>query len=734
MNPSFFGLLWTIRAWLSAVVVATALPLVLATARNFEYEYWLLATALFGLGSIAIGCLGTAGKANSRAHPVLPRLALSLAPRLTLSLALPLLALALAALWRQLLACPCAVGEFWLWWLWQFAPSALGFFALAGLLSAWRQQGSGPWLSAGAGLAIALAPLVLLWLFPQKRLLSLLIGYIHGPIYDRLIPFTEVQQGLRLGQGLIAIALIACLGLSRQRLTAAFALGLALSTAITAVAPSTGHGHSSLRRELSGAIDRDGLTLWYAPGTISQTRLTELADEAAFHVADLKAKLALQPDHVAIYVYPDRQTKKAWFGGLTTDITDVVSPSIHITADRFPHGTLRHELVHALAARDGFFGLGFHPNMAITEGLAVYHAPRQSRYDLDTEAATITRKFWQGDVAGLFGPAFWAYSGARAYRVAGSVLGYLTRRYGSAAVLRLYGGASFAAAFGKDRDQVVADWLAMLAERYDPALDDVLSRRYAYGGVLADTCPHSKASARQARSAAPDAKHWWQLRAGDWRPPAASPGHPGLRLIPAAKLSPARLAKLDQQLSTLLNESDPLPAGLRLRLLLRLASVQALLGAPSAEAAGQSKALAAAKAMPGIKPPGLARLIAILELLVAQQTEGSTANIHRFLLSGDAAQLTGSEGAEDFATAYLRLRNTTVAHCPKVVLPPGQPYVLIRAWYQQQLACLYRNKGPGPAALAALKAWQHEAPKGSEDARALAIEAALVAAVAGGSR
>ena len=35
---------------------------------------------------------------------------------------------------------------------------------------------------------------------------------------------------------------------------------------------------------------------------------------------------------IDIYAYPDARLKKLWFGGGATDVTDVVTPGVHITA------------------------------------------------------------------------------------------------------------------------------------------------------------------------------------------------------------------------------------------------------------------------------------------------------------------------------------------------------------------------------------------------------------------
>ena len=62
---------------------------------------------------------------------------------------------------------------------------------------------------------------------------------------------------------------------------------------------------------------------------------------------------------------------------------------IHTTLSESQHSTIRHELVHALASFDSYLSLGFHPNIAITEGLAVALAPEDRLLSLDDASASL---------------------------------------------------------------------------------------------------------------------------------------------------------------------------------------------------------------------------------------------------------------------------------------------------------------------------------------------------------
>src|SRR5262249_264444 len=154
---------------------------------------------------------------------------------------------------------------------------------------------------------------------------------------------------------------------------------------------------------LFGALPGDGFTIRYRPtprkgepegGTLRAALEAETTGEKAASAAETGVPLKIQRLHrdaqfhvnelrklwgaagqngpqVEMYVCQWDDGKKVWFGGGSTDVTDVYTPTVHITGEAWPPPTLRHELVHALASGVAYHGLGFHPNMAFTEGLAV---------------------------------------------------------------------------------------------------------------------------------------------------------------------------------------------------------------------------------------------------------------------------------------------------------------------------------------------------------------------------
>ncbi len=260
-----------------------------------------------------------------------------------------------------------------------------------------------------------------------------------------------------------------------------------ISLAMSGPYGSIHHGLPALKRLLPLKVEGDHFTLHVAEQ--NHAYALRLAREASFHISELTRELKISAPHVFIFVYPDERSKKLWFGAGSTDVTDVVTPSIHIVAEGYPHPTLRHELVHALTSDIAFFGLGFHPNLALTEGLAVALAPGFAPLDLDERAATLFHTGKALSLDALMSPLFWRESGERAYSQAGSLIRYLISEFGVEWVMEVYRGVTptnLEDAFTKWQTHVVASY---------PKDSKNLARQTLFQrpSVLDDTCPHSRA-------------------------------------------------------------------------------------------------------------------------------------------------------------------------------------------------------------------------------------------------
>ncbi|MCX6126422.1 MAG: hypothetical protein NTV34_16940, partial [Proteobacteria bacterium] len=196
-----------------------------------------------------------------------------------------------------------------------------------------------------------------------------------------------------------------------------------------------------------------------------------------------------------------KDLKKLYFGGGATDVTDVWTPSVHITADQAPHATLRHELVHAISSEFGWHGLGFHPNIALTEGLAVALAPPGERLSIHSLSASLLQSGKISSLEELFSPlGFWSQSGPRAYTVAGSFLQFLFEQAGAESVRKIYSGTNFLAATGHTLPYWSSKWRKFIDTQFDPKLTMQSEALFRSKGLLREKCPHTKADLQRPRS------------------------------------------------------------------------------------------------------------------------------------------------------------------------------------------------------------------------------------------
>jgi hypothetical protein len=354
--------------------------------------------------------------------------------------------------------------------------------------------------------SLALLTALTMWFFPQKRALSAVLGFLHGPIYDRWIP---VDYGVvlgRAGHGLIGIAL---LGLGIGYFTARCRgfmsiLALGISARLMALGYDTaGHGAWFLDRAMPEVIHGENIDLHYLRrGTKDQALAERLAQDAAFHVREINSVLGAEITRpIAIYAYPDPEKKKLLFGGGNTDVTDVWTPTIHIGLESSPHPTLRHELVHALASFVSWHGIGFHPNMLITEGLAMALAPVDSSLDYDDVSASMLKTGRVTSLESLFSPlGFWSASGARSYMIAGSFLRWLMTHYGGGAVRDLYMGQSLGAVTRDNPVDVLEKWSQAISAGYQEKNNLIVEQYTRDPGVFEEICPHTTEDLARSRS------------------------------------------------------------------------------------------------------------------------------------------------------------------------------------------------------------------------------------------
>ncbi len=472
------------------------IPLGLPSARNLEYEYSLI------LANLAVIMLPLAGLffLESKASRDFGW------RNFFVMLSCPIFMTLPGLIFFRLGFCGCSEPGFFFWMILQVYPAALlgvgGFM----LICQRRKEGASVKIVFGVILALIVMSLLALWFFPQKRIISPALGFLHGPIYDRWIPVDSGVVFGRLCDGLLGLVIMLAVQMriklnSKRFLTALCTILLVRAQVF--FAPSGGHGFWALDRVLSSEIKGVDVSLRYARSSSSddQRALTLLRD-AEFYVSEIKRDLGAEISNpIKIYAYKNEDQKKALFGGGDTDVADVWTPSVHVELSESPHPTLRHELVHAVASFVSWFDIGFHPNMMFTEGLAMALAPIDQETDFDIISASLLKSGRLKQPENLLNPiGFWSESGGPAYLAAGSFLRWMVRQYGREAIKKIYSGVSVKSAVGVAEVEVFKAWQQQIMGKYNASKDLIVEKFARDPGVLNDFCPHSIVDMMRPRS------------------------------------------------------------------------------------------------------------------------------------------------------------------------------------------------------------------------------------------
>ncbi|MBP9706725.1 MAG: hypothetical protein KBD78_03720 [Oligoflexales bacterium] len=482
--------MWNIICRVLLIIFCACAPLSFQVSRNFEYEYSLILSYVLILFFPPIDAYILRRNSGSLAAKNLCWFFFGL-----ILLALP----SIAAFFFD--ACHCSQTGFLFWYILLVPTAWLLALFLTTYYQAKLQKTSSfkkiVLIHLVLNLFVFISLLALIYVFPQKRINGLFYGFLHGPIYDYLIEVDTEIVAARCIYFLYAALLLFIVTKKKELTIKSIALlffVLILINIAFQFFSSLGVGQTLLQSRLKAKIEGEGFTLFYSGDEAKKSDYHKLAQEAEFHIHELRQSLNIK-NHasIGIYVYPDARSKKLWFGGGGTDVADVFTPTIHINLETLPHSSLRHELVHALSAEFAFGGLGFHPNMSITEGLANVLAPRMRYVGVHESAHAILKKEPEKDLSRLFGFGFWLEAGAQSYSLAESFLSYLIMKFGPEALLAIYSGESLIDVTKISLEENLIEWKSYLNKNvFDGNLSAYANTLYHSKGVFGDVCPHSR--------------------------------------------------------------------------------------------------------------------------------------------------------------------------------------------------------------------------------------------------
>ena len=267
------------------------------------------------------------------------------------------------------------------------------------------------------------------------------------PLNDAPRAKGKLVHGAELAGVFVLVAIVAGIYLMSEK------LGLASTQA-------------SVEERLGGRIETKHFVILYPANFVDEGRARQLAQLHEFYFAKLVQELrvvSVKKIHSFLYASPDQ--KGRLIGAGRTNIAKPWLWQLHLNLGDV-ETSLKHELVHVLAADFGFPLVRVGLNPGLIEGLAT--AVERVQYEESTHrvAAQILSVGIYPNMERLFSFSGFAgtYPGV-SYSLAGSFCRFLIDQYGIRRFKRLYRSGDFRSAYNRDLAVLLAEWRAHL-ERY----------------------------------------------------------------------------------------------------------------------------------------------------------------------------------------------------------------------------------------------------------------------------
>ncbi|HEX5057828.1 MAG TPA: hypothetical protein VFV99_00650 [Kofleriaceae bacterium] len=267
-----------------------------------------------------------------------------------------------------------------------------------------------------------------------------------------------------------------------------------------------------IEAELGGRIETPHFIIHYARTPEIERDIALVAADHEFRYAQVVAQIGVAPPgKIRSFLFASRDQKARWIGAKDVEMAKPWRREIYLEHRGFPHGSLRHEIAHAVASAfgDPMFGVAARrvagvPVMVspgLIEGLAVA-LDWPAGYDRLTPHEAVRAMQAMGltpSIRELLSLGFLTVSSARSYTTAGSFMRYLLDTYGAPMLRELYrSGGDFDRVYGKSAGALETEWRTMISSITLPP-DEIegTRERFRAGSVFARPCPHANAARRE---------------------------------------------------------------------------------------------------------------------------------------------------------------------------------------------------------------------------------------------
>ncbi len=230
-------------------------------------------------------------------------------------------------------------------------------------------------------------------------------------------------------------------------------------------------GRGVLKRTLSATAETEHFRIHFAPGSPVEVHLPRLAVELESSRQQITGWLGIDPKwKVDAWIHPDPGTLFELTGARGFQFAAPWHHEFHGVLARGRVSTLRHELVHVLAADLGAPPFHASIDMGLTEGLATALDEGYARIpEAHAQIAAAAAAGQVPDASELFSILDFAGTNMDiAYRSSASFVGWLLLTEGPAAVRKAYAWGRFGPATGRSIDDLDAGWRTFLAQQVHP--------------------------------------------------------------------------------------------------------------------------------------------------------------------------------------------------------------------------------------------------------------------------
>lgn len=218
-----------------------------------------------------------------------------------------------------------------------------------------------------------------------------------------------------------------------------------------------------IQARLGSRQETEHFTIYYSKGSYDDNEIKWVGQEHEFRLKQVSDAFFI-PYHGRIesYVYPSNEVKQRYIGTGTTNIAKPWSGQVHITKQSLD-ATLKHELVHVLAARFGVPMIRASLSTGLVEGLAMAVEWDWGNRTLHQYAAAMRAFGVLPDIEPLMQFAgFASQAPSVSYVVCGSFCRFLIDRYGMRKMTQVYRNADYNLTYGRSLHELIEEWHGFL--------------------------------------------------------------------------------------------------------------------------------------------------------------------------------------------------------------------------------------------------------------------------------